>query len=58
MIILAVVYRVHDGLALSATTDVESTPAIKECQKYAKLLSRKFVDLPDRCFLSLEGFCI
>ena len=58
MLIFAALFRVVDGLPLAATTDVEQTPRIKECQKFIKLISRKLATFPDRCTLALEGFNI
>ena len=58
MILSVSIVRVHDGLALCASTDLDRGVDMKECQQYMKLLSRKASTLPDRCTLSLDGYSI
>jgi len=58
MILLATIFRVIDGLPLSATTDILQRRDINDCQKYVKLVSKKLFQLPDRCTLDLKKFNI
>jgi len=58
MILLATIFRLIDGLPLSASTDVVQRMEVKECQKYVKLISKKLYQLPDKSTLQLKGFHI
>ena len=58
MIRFAVIHRAKDGLALSASTDMESGVELRECKRYAKLISRKARQFPVRCTMSVGRFRI
>ena len=58
MILLATIFRLIDGLPLSASTDVVQRMDVKECQKYVKLISKKLYQIPDKSSLQLKGFQI
>jgi len=58
MIIQALVVRSRDGLPLSASTDVDRSSPVKDCQKYLKLIARKLDKLADRCILRMQGYNI
>ena len=49
MIYFATLIRVNDGLALCASTDLDTTFEMKESKKRLKLLSKKVGQLPARC---------
>lgn len=58
MILFATLTRVSDGLALSASTDLDTTFEVKESKKRLKLLSRKVGQLPARCTTRIGKCCI
>ncbi|CAB4034268.1 Vesicle-trafficking SEC22a, partial [Paramuricea clavata] len=58
MIYFATLIRVSDGLALSASTDLDTTFEVKESKKRLKLLSRKVGQLPARCTTKIGTYCI
>ena len=58
MLIQASVFRLLDGVPLSASTENDQRFEVRECQRYVKLLVRRSRTLPDRCTLHLEGFHI
>ena len=58
MIRFAVIYRAHDGLALSASTDLDSSLDLIESKKCSKLLSKKARQFPTKCFMNVGNFII
>ncbi|XP_064456844.1 vesicle-trafficking protein SEC22a-like isoform X1 [Ornithodoros turicata] len=56
MILYALIVRTHDGLPLSASTDVggQIYREIQETRKHIKQLSKKLTRLDDRCTLRLN----
>lgn len=58
MIRFAVVHRAKDGLALSASTDIDSGVELRESKRYAKVLSRKARQFPNRCVMEVGRFKI
>ncbi|XP_063964667.1 vesicle-trafficking protein SEC22a-like [Lytechinus pictus] len=66
-ILFAMITRLRDGLPLSATTDHDPSQRVLESKKYAKILSKKASQFPDRCsmftgshwlyFISSLGVC-
>jgi len=58
MIRFAVVHRAKDGLALSASTDVDSGVELRDSKRYAKILSRKARQFPVRCTMTVGRFKI
>lgn len=58
MIFFATLTRVSDGLALSASTDLDTSFEVKESKKRLKLLSRKVGQLPARCTTRIGKCCI
>ena len=58
MIRFAVIYRARDGLALSATTDLDSGFDLIESKKCSKLLSKKARHFPTKCFMNVENVTI
>ena len=58
MIRFAVVHRAKDGLALSASTDMDSGVELRDSKRYAKLLSRKARKFPVRCWMAVGRFRI
>lgn len=59
MIKFAVVHRAKDGLALSASTDLDSEVVkLRESKRYAKLLSRKARQFPVKSAMLVGGFRI
>jgi len=58
MIRFAVIYRARDGLALSASTDLDSSFDLIESKKCSKLLSKKARHFPTKCFMVVGNFAI
>jgi SEC22 vesicle trafficking protein A/C len=58
MIYFATLIRVSDGLALSASTDLDTTFEVKESKKRLKLLSRKVGQFPARCTTKIGTYYI
>ncbi|XP_071966227.1 vesicle-trafficking protein SEC22a-like [Antedon mediterranea] len=67
MVLYAMISRLSDGLPLSATTDHEPNRSVLESKKFAKILSKRASQYPDRCslftgshwlhFISALGVC-
>ncbi|XP_033111099.1 vesicle-trafficking protein SEC22a-like [Anneissia japonica] len=67
MVLYAIISRLSDGLPLSATTDHEPNRSVLESKKFAKMLSKRASQYPDRCslftgshwlhFISAIGVC-
>ena len=58
MIKFAVVHRASDGLALSASTDMEAGVELRESKRLSKLLSRKARNYPVRSTMEVGRFRI
>lgn len=58
MIIHSSIYRTSDGLPLCASTDISSKQEVRECLKFAKLISKRLPTLDDKCVLNLIGYNI
>jgi hypothetical protein len=58
MIRFAVVHRSKDGLALSASTDIDSGIELRDSKRYSKMLSRKARQFPVRCTMTVGRFKI
>lgn len=58
MIRFAVVHRAKDGLALSASTDMDNGVELRESKRYAKLVSRKSRQFPVRSWMAVGRFRI
>lgn len=58
MIRFAVVHRAKDGLALSASTDIDSGIELRDSKRFAKILSRKARQFPVRCTMTVGRFKI
>ena len=58
MIRFAVVHRAKDGLALTASTDLESGIELRESKRFAKLISRKARQFPVRSTMEVGRFKI
>ena len=58
MIRFAVVHRAKDGLALSASTDMDSGIELRDSKRFAKILSRKARQFPVRCTMTVGRFKI
>lgn len=56
MIRFAVIHRAKDGLALSASTDVDSGVELRDSKRYAKLLSKKSRQFPVRSIMHVGRF--
>ena len=56
MIRFAVIHRAKDGLALSASTDVESGVELRESKRYAKIISKKARQFPIRSIMQVGRF--
>ncbi|XP_070565986.1 vesicle-trafficking protein SEC22a-like [Ptychodera flava] len=53
MVLCAIITRVSDGLALTASTDLDLNKELKDSRLYVKALSKKVATLPDRCSIHL-----
>ena len=58
MIRFAVIYRARDGLALSASTDMDASLDLIESKKCSKLLAKKARQFPTKCFMNVGNFNI
>ena len=58
MIRFAVIYRARDGLALSASTDMDASLDLIESKKRSKLLAKKARQFPTKCFMNVGNFNI
>lgn len=58
MIRFAVVHRAKDGLALSASTDLESGIELRDSKRFAKIISRKARQFPVRSTMTVGRFKI
>jgi len=59
MIKFSVIHRARDGLALSASTDLDSEIIkLRESKRVAKALSRRARQFPVRCFITAGGYKI
>ena len=53
MIRFAVLNRARDGLALSASTDMDTSLEIRDVKKYTKILAKKARQFPRRCSMKV-----
>lgn len=58
MVLFAMITRVSDGMALSASTDLDMHFELKESKKYAKTLARKANQYPTRCTMKCGNHSI
>ncbi|XP_002158890.1 vesicle-trafficking protein SEC22a isoform X1 [Hydra vulgaris] len=58
MIRFAVIYRVKDGLALSASTDIDAGLELRDSKRYAKVITRKIKQFGTRSWMAVGQFRI